>query len=447
MDLLLGIDVGTTACKAAVVTTDGHEVAHAQRPTPWRPVPTGAEIHARELAEVAAETAVAAVSAGPSGTVLGVGVCSIGETGVMLDDRGEPLAPGIAWHDTRGGAEAARMATDLGAETFVRRCGLPVAASWTAPKLEALRREHPELARGRRWLSVAEWVVAWLGGDEVAEPSLASRTGLLDVTEGAWWPEALERLGLRPEVMPPLLPAGGDAGRVHGVTALEGAVLTVGGHDHPCATVGAGATHPGDVLDSCGTAEAIVATRSAPVAPDAIASAVARGVTVGRHVVPDRMALLGFFKAGLALRRFLDLLGVEAMGPARDALDREAREADIGPLEVEGIAEDLHAVRGIGRNTSPGALWRAAQVAAAHETARILDDVASIAGPRERLVVAGGWTRSDVYRRIKRDVIGGFDVPVVTEAGARGAALFAGVAAGVLERGNLPAPPTSTSDA
>lgn len=430
-DLLMGIDIGTTLCKAVVVSPDGREVSHGQRATPWTPMPTGAEINACDVAEASVAAALDALAAAPDGVVRGVGVCSMGETGFMLDAHGEALAPGIAWHDVRGEAEAERMASELGAAEFTRRTGLPVGPYWTAPKFEALLAARPEVAEGRRWLSVAEWVVAWLGGEEVAELSLASRTGFLDVAERAWWPEAVERLGLRSDVLPPLVNAGTPAGSVRRVRGLEGAVLTVGGHDHPCASVGAGATRPGDVLDSCGTAEAIVASIAAPAAPDRIADSAARGITIGCHVVPERMVLLGFFKAGLALRRFLRLLGVEGVGEARDALDREALEAELGALEVGGMAQDLQHVAGIGADATRGSIWRAAQESAARETARILREMEEVAGPRDRLVVAGGWTWSEAYRAIKREVLGSFDVPDVVEAGARGAALFGGVAAGL----------------
>ena len=297
-DLLVGIDVGTTFCKAAVATPDGREVAHGRRPTPWTPVPTGADIDATALAEACAGAALEALGSAPEGAVRGVGVCSMGETGVMLDDRGEPLGPAIAWYDTRGGPEGERMAQELGAEAFSRRTGLPAGPFWAAPKYEVLVAAHPEVARGRRWLSVAEWVAAWLGGDEVAELSLASRTGFLDVASRAWWPEAVNRVGLSLEVMPPLVPAGTPAGRVTRVRELKGAVITVAGHDHPCAAVGAGATTLGEVLDSCGTAEAILRSAPAPVPSDVMADAAARGITAGCHVVPDRQVMLGSFKGG-----------------------------------------------------------------------------------------------------------------------------------------------------
>src|SRR4029079_1343517 len=68
-DLLLGIDVGTSACKAAVVDAGGAERAHGQAPTPWRKVPTGAEIDPRALLDAALEAAAAPLAAAPPGTL------------------------------------------------------------------------------------------------------------------------------------------------------------------------------------------------------------------------------------------------------------------------------------------------------------------------------------------------------------------------------------------
>ena len=444
-DLLIGIDVGTTSCKAALVSLDGRELAHGRRPTPWTSVATGAEVDPHGLVEASVGAALDALASGPTGDVRGIGVCSMGETGVMLDQRGEPLAPGIAWYDTRGGPEAERMADDLGAEVFTRVSGLPVGSSWTAPKLESLLRNHPDVGTGRRWLSIAEWVVHWLGGDAVAELSLASRTGLLDVSDRTWWSQALDRIGLSHDVLPRLVQAGTPVGRVTRVVEFADAVLTVSGHDHPCASVGAGAVGLADAFDSCGTANAILRSAVAPVSPDVMVHAAALGITVGCHVVPDRQALLGFFKGGMALTRFLRLLGVPPEGRLRDALDREALTAIEGTLEVEGIAEDAQVIRGIDDTASRGALWAAAQRSAALETARILERMASIAGVAGRLVVSGGWSRNEAYRAIKREVLGPFQVPVVTEAGARGAALYAGLAAGFF--GSVEAFPTPEATA
>jgi sugar (pentulose or hexulose) kinase len=160
------------------------------------------------------------------------------------------------------------------------RAGLPVGPFWTAPKIEALIAAHPEVGNRRRWLSVASWVVAKLGGDPVAELSLASRTGFLDVSRRAWWPRALDRVGLSADVMAPLIMAGVPVGRVTRVPELAGATLTVAGHDHPCASVGAGAAGLRDAFDSCGTAEAILRSLPVPVDPNVILDAASCGHTV-----------------------------------------------------------------------------------------------------------------------------------------------------------------------
>jgi sugar (pentulose or hexulose) kinase len=430
-DLLVGIDVGTTACKAAVVRAgDGVEVAHGAVPTPWTAVPTGAELAPERLLEAALAATARALDAAPDGPVVGVGVTSMAETGVLLDRHGRPVAPAIAWHDARGEAEAARLAADLGAERFSARTGLPVRPLFSVAKLAWLRANLPQVAGAVRWLSVAEWVVHGLGGEQVAELSLASRTGLLDLERRAWWEEACAWAEAPRGFLPELVQAGSPAGRAGGgqVPRLAGATLTVAGHDHLSASVGAGATRPGDLFDSCGTAEALIRAVPPPVAAEDIGRLVAAQVTVGWHVLPGQHALLGASRAGLALQRFLDLLGVDE----RADLDRAAAAAPPGSggLAVRDVFGDRAALEGIGPAPTPALVWRAALEAVAERAAELRGHIESVAGPSRRLVLAGGWARSPAARSVKRATLGPFEWPRVTEAGARGAALLAGIAAG-----------------
>jgi sugar (pentulose or hexulose) kinase len=432
-ELLIGIDVGTTACKAAVVRAgDGREVAHAAVPTPWTPVRTGAELAPERLLDAAAAAAAGALEAAPDGQVVGAGVTSMAETGVLLDRHGRPLAPAIAWHDARGEAEAARLGAELGAERFSARTGLPVRPLFSIAKYAWLRASLPEVAEAVRWLGVAEWVVHGLGGDQVAELSLASRTGLLDLERRAWWEEARAWAAMPPGLMADLVQAGTPVGRASGgrLPRLAGATLTVAGHDHLSASVGAGATRPGDLFDSCGTAEALVRAVPPPVSPGDIGRLVAAHVTVGWHVLPGQHALLGASRAGLALRRFLDLLGVG--DEERAELDRAAAAAPHGSggLRVRDVFGERAALDGIGASPSPALAWRAVLEAVTERTAELRGHIESVAGPSQRLVLAGGWARSPAVRSVKRARLGPFDWPPVTQAGARGAALLAGVAAG-----------------
>jgi sugar (pentulose or hexulose) kinase len=432
-ELLVGIDVGTTACKVAVVgAADGAELAHGSAPTPWTRVPTGAELPAEALFDAAAAAVAGACERAPPGQVVGVGVTSMAETGVLLDREGRPLAPAIAWHDARGERQAARLAADLGAERFSAHTGLPVRPLFSIAKYAWLRANLPEVAGAVRWLGVAEWVVHRLGGEQVAEYSLASRTGLLDVGRRAWWDEACAWAGVPPGLMADLVQAGSPAGRAGGerLPRLAGAALTVAGHDHLSASVGAGATRPGDLFDSCGTAEALVRAMPPPVAADDLQRLVAAQVTVGWHVLPGQYALLGASRAGLALQRFLELLDAGEQERAELDLAATAIPPGSGGLAVRDVFGGRSSLDGIGDHLGPAWVWRAALEAVAERAAELRGHVEAVAGPSERLVLAGGWARSPAVRSVKLARLGPFDYPQVTEAGARGAALLGGIAAG-----------------
>src|SRR6185437_2712795 len=172
--------------------------------------------------------------------------------------------------------------------------------------------EHrPAVRAARRWLNVGEWVVRGLGGREVTELSLASRTGLFDLHERAPFADAIAWTGLPEDLLPEPILAGTPAGTTgNAPPGARGAVLTVAGHDHLAAGVGVGVVAPGDVLDSCGTAEALLRVVAPPLDADAIERVVAAGPSVGWHVGDGRQAILDGLWSGLAYKEVLDALGV-----------------------------------------------------------------------------------------------------------------------------------------
>ncbi|MGZ8634829.1 MAG: FGGY-family carbohydrate kinase, partial [Solirubrobacteraceae bacterium] len=429
--LLLGLDLGTTSCKAALVSSEGEELAHGRARVAWEVVPTGAEIAPQGLLDAALAAAREAIHAGPEGRIAGLGVASMAETGVLLDTAGMPVVPAIAWHDSRGEDEARRLARELGLDRFTARTGLRARALCTIAKYRWLRDHDEGAQRGVRWLSVAEWIVHELGGDQVAELSLASRTGWFDIHERAWWDEALAWADAPAGLLPEPAPAGTPAGTVGDVMPeAHGAVLAVGGHDHLSAAVGAGATGEGDVLDSCGTAEAFVRA-VAPLAPDQVGAAVADGINVGWHAVPGRQCLLGAMRSGAALQRVLDLLGVSAEGRAELERAALAVDAHAGGIELRGLNADRVELVGIGHEPSPALVWRAALESVGRGARDILDRMDRVAGPRARLVVAGGWAEGEAALAVKQAHVGPFEQSDAVYMGARGAALAAGRAAGL----------------
>jgi sugar (pentulose or hexulose) kinase len=431
-DLVLGIDAGTTAVKAAAYDADLNEVASGRAPTPWRTVPTGAEVDPDELLAAAVAAAREAVAAA-GGRIVAVGIASIAETGVLVDGDGRPVVPGIVWHDTRGEQEAARLARDLPA--FAERVGLPTTPLCTLVKYRWLRDHVPDAARGVRWHNVAEWIVAGLGGEPVAELSLASRTGFYDLHARAPYDDALAWADAPPGLVGEAVPAGTPMGTVgDALPEARGAILTVGGHDHLSAAVGAGAAGEGDVLNSCGTAEAFVRA-TAPLPPDRIAHAVEGGVSVGWHAAEGRQALLGAQWSGAALQKVLALLGIEpdARGPI-EAAALALEQAGPPHLALHGIGDETVTLAGIGADASPAAAYHAALDAVGAGSAAIVERMAAVAGPAKRLVVTGGWAAGEAARAVKERYLGPFELPPgVATGAARGAAVAAGRAANLQE--------------
>jgi sugar (pentulose or hexulose) kinase len=420
-DLVLGLDVGTTAVKAAVFDADGHEVANGKAPTPWRTVPTGAEVDPDELLAAAVAAAREAVAAA-GGRIVAIGVASVAETGVLVDADNRPVVAGIAWHDSRGEEQARRLAADL--PDFAARVGLPASPLCSIVKYRWLRENVPASERGVRWLNVAEWIVLGLGGDPMPELSLSSRTGFYDLHVKQPYDDALNWAGAPPTLVGEPVPAGTPMGAAT-LAEARGAILTVGGHDHLAAAAGAGAAGDGDVMNSCGTAEAFVRA-SAPLPPDRVAQAVADDVTVGWHAVEGRQALLGAQSSGAWLRDVLARLGL-----APD--DRATIEAAALELERTGpptrtlpAIGDVDALEGL----APAEAYHAALDAVGRGGAAILERMAAVAGPAKRIVVTGGWAAGPAARAVKERYLGPFELsPALSTGAAQGAAVAAKAAA------------------
>jgi sugar (pentulose or hexulose) kinase len=431
--LLIGVDVGTTRVKAGLIDLDGRELGRAAVPTVWHGRPSGAEARPEDFAEAAREVLAALLAGAPAGEILGVGITSMAETAVIIDADGRAVGPAVAWYDRRAESDLAEMEAEFARAEIDRRTGLGSGPIPTVAMLRWLTRAHPQLARAANALSVAEFVVHSLGGAIAAEPSLASRTGALDIERRQWWPEVIRWAGIPDTFFPDLRPAGASWGRVRATNGplerLAGAALTVAGHDHLVAAVGSGVTTAGQVMDSCGTAEALVRAIPADGAGDP-ARGLSRGIATGWHVLPGHYCLLAGLPLGIDLTPMLERLNASHHG-GRASLDAAALAAlNGGPVE--------------GEDPAAAGRWLSAlrdTVTRASAALRALED---LGGPIAEVRVSGGWAANPVLRRLKTEAFSNTVYPLVTEAGARGAALLAGVTAGALHSVEaFPAAPVS----
>jgi sugar (pentulose or hexulose) kinase len=422
--VLVGVDAGTKRVKAVVVDLDGNELATASAATPWVVDGARVEMDANTLADTAREV-LASVVAECSRPVLGVGVTSVGESGVLLDSRGTPVSPIVAWYDQRGAVGRVKDAVP----DLAMRTGVPFNPIATVFKLAELA---PDELRGRRWLNVAEWVVHALGGDQVAEISLAGRTGMHDLHTGAWWPDALELLGVDESLFPGDARFGVEGAGTASFAPIAGATLAVAGHDHQVAAFAVGATDPGWHFESLGTADALTVAVSPPVAEATVGEVVDFGATIGRTVVPDRLIVIIGLRTGQILDRITRLIGL-AGAEERHAVSARAALLDVHPKLAVAFANGELVISGIGEGIGPEQLWRAAVAAADDRTTDVTARFERWFGQPDGVILGGGWLHDPAVEAATRRR---FQSAVRTrfgEPGAVGAAAMAGIAAGVLD--------------
>lgn len=429
--VLVGVDIGTTTVKAVATDLDLTVRGEHAEVTPWRHAGANAEVDPVALATATAAAAAGAARAAGA-QALAVGMSGMSETGVLLDPHGAPVAPALAWHDPRGDCDLVRA--ELGEDAYRRTAGRRIDAVSSLPKLLWLRRHVDAARRAVRFLSVPEWAVHALGGEQVSELSLVSRTGLFDVPARRPWGEALALLHVGPSFLGELVSAGQPVGQVGGSAPeeLRGAVLTVAGHDHQVAAYALGAAVDGALCDSLGTAEALLRTVPAPLDAASIDRLARRNVSTGWGVVPDHLCLLAGLPTGISLERIGAMVG--APTPAdRIELGRRALPTDrsVTAMHVSASYHGL-TVHDVDDEADPALVWRVAVEDVSAMSDQVLAAMSAEVGEHRSVLVAGGWLHNPMVRAVKEQQYGEFGTSNLHEPGAVGAAEMAGVSAGLL---------------
>jgi xylulokinase len=295
----MGIDVGSTNAKAAVVALDGaqvRELAVAERST--------AGLDAAELVDAALAAAAEALAACP-GPLAAIGVASMAETGALVDAHGRAGGPLIRWNRAGDPRPRLALARELDPGWLHARTGVPL-----TPKLPLL--SWAELVRAglpprARWAFAADLIAAALTGRVATDHTLGGRSGgyrLPPPGEGLppdWDAELLAALEVPRALLGEVLAPGEAVGVVdRGLPDAVGTPVYLAGHDHAVAARGAGAVGPDVIVHSLGTTEAVLALAGDGVAVDR-AAAGAQGISVVRSAGGDREGVLAGSPAGGAL--------------------------------------------------------------------------------------------------------------------------------------------------
>jgi sugar (pentulose or hexulose) kinase len=419
--LLAGIDLGTTSCKVVISDVQGNIVSISRASTPWRKTMTGREMDPTLLlsaVEIAVGSAISAIET-EKYEIRGVGVTGMGQTGTVIRNDGTPLMPMISWDDTRAVPASELLEADFG-DAFSAQTGLPVGSSWSSCQLKQVGKEYDISKQGIMWLGVPEWIVYSLSGISAGEYSLASQSGMYSVLKREWNEEITRWAGWHISSLPDLNKAGYPVGKVK-KGPLRGALITIGGHDHPCGSVGAGAADTLTLYDSCGTAETLVRVVREFDVSRIVHIVADEKLQIGTHVIPEYYMFTASQHTTAAQLNLLSILRCRAQD-MEDAFSpgdaKVERMLEGGPIIPEGA-------------WSADEIWAAGLENVAESTAGWAEKLDRYCGNHERTVIAGGWSKHPPFVRFRSGKLRNVTTAKTEEPGALGAAMFAGIASGL----------------
>lgn len=450
---LIGLDIGTTGCKAMVFAKDGRVLSQARREyTIQTPQPGWAEQDAEHVWALAWQCLSQAVAAVADDPPVALALSCQGEAVIPVDAAGRALRPAILGMDTRTTAENAWLAETFGAEALFQRTGMPVHTINTLPKLLWLQRHEPTLWRNaHQFLLYEDFFLRRLGGEAVVSVCLASRTQMMNLASADWDDDILARCQIeRSRLGKPAPLTGGVVGKLRPELKQElgladDLLLVSGGHDQACAALGSGVIAPGLAMVSTGTAEVVEVAMATPTLAPALREG---GISVYRHVAPGLyVAMTLNHSGGLLLRWFRDTLGRWEMEQAAmtgvDAYDLLLQDAPAGPTRLLLLPHfagsgtptlDVHskgAILGMTFATTKADLAKAVLEGLTYELRINLDLLRSAGVEIDELHAVGGGARSELWLQLKADICNTpLRVPMVTDAACLGAALLAGVGVG-----------------
>jgi xylulokinase len=442
----LGLDIGTSGCKAVVFDETGSQLAGAYREYTVEHSGDGwAELDAERVCASCFEV-IAQAAASATDRVRSLGISCQGEAFMPLDAAGRILAPAMVSSDTRAGSLAERWPASFGADRLYRITGHTAHPMFTLFKLLWTRDQRPDVWRGAtHFLCFEDLLHTRLGLQPHIGWPLAGRTMLFDVTTHAWSAEICDAIGLERSRLAKPLASGSCAGTIGRSVATqlgleEDVTVVTGGHDQMCAALGAGIASSGQAMYATGTVECI-----APVFQTAVYSDELRAANLCMYdaAIPGMYGTVAFcLTGGNLLQWYRDQFGesqrLEAERSGRSVYElllREMPDEPAGPLVLPYFTPsgtphfDLHTpgvIFGLRLSTSRGELLRALLEGVALEMRVNTDILARSGAPIREFRATGGGARSARWNQLKADILG---VPITTvsttEAGCCGAAMLA----------------------
>lgn len=446
MQVIIGVDIGTTSTKAIAFTSLGQVLSsHYQEYPIYQPAPDCSEQDPDEVLEAVLHTLRLTLSQLNPEQVLGISFSCAMHGLLAVNAAGQPLTRCLIWADNRSQTQAeALQHTRAGLEIY-RHTGTPIHPMSPLCKLLWLKENQPELLQqAHKFISIKEYVFYRFFGKYLVDYSLASATGLFDIRQLTWYEPALALAGIQASQL------ASPVTTLHQELDLDPAYASrlglsrpvpfiIGASDGCLASLGTGATKPGLASLTIGTSGAIRVMASQPAQEN-------QQRLFSYLLTPDQYVIGGpVNNGGVILRWFRDTFAQElkqqAQAMGKDPYELLIEEAATVPAGAQGLiflpyllgerapiwdAAARGVFFGVGiqhhrahfcRAVLEGVLMGIYQIALALEEA---------SGPLQEIHAGGGFARSAFWVQLLADIFNKkVYITETIESSAWGAALLA----------------------
>lgn len=263
MDLVCGLDVGTSGAKAIAVDAKGEVFARAEEPFghgPYVPAPGIAEQDAMEWWDASAKC-LQQIARLVGDRIVAIAIDSTSGTFVPVNREGRPLMPALMYHDARG--RGLEKDVNQAAQVLCQQLGFAFPPAFSLVKLYWLVKERPDIVTAAyKFLHAADFLVGKLTGNfNCTDTSNALKSGV-DLISRSWPSFIEERLGLPLPKLPQVHRPGEKVGEVTRAAAeeiglKEGISVISGASDGMAAFLASGAREVGDWNINLGSTLAI----------------------------------------------------------------------------------------------------------------------------------------------------------------------------------------------
>lgn len=444
---LLGIDLGTSACKVALFDRNGEVMAKASQAYPvYYPHPGWAEQDPREWWQAICKAIRAMFSESPvkPEDIAGVGIDGQSWSAIPVDEKGEALANTPIWMDTRAQDICKELNEQVGAEEIFALAGNSLQPSYTTAKILWYKRNLPEVyGKIYKILQSNSYIAMKLTGVMSHDMSQGYGLHCFDIRTGTWNEAMCEKLQIPMNFLPDIYPCHQVVGTVTKEASEEcglaqGTPVVAGGLDAACGTLGCGVIHAGETQEQGGQAGGMSICMDTCKAD--------RRLILGYHVVPGKWLLQGGTTGGGGVMRWLEQ---ELSSKGQDTLPWFNELAGKVPPGSGGLlflpymagerspiwdADAKGVWYGLDFGKTRGHLIRAAMEGVAFSLRHNLETAREAGADVSVLRAMGGSANSLLWTQIKSDITGKpIVVPSSDTATTLGAVILAGVGVGMYD--------------